>query len=90
MPSPEQLGLGAGETPAGPGRLDWNAALEQVRHLGATGFNLTRLPEGGCRVSLLLPADQPGRSQYVEATAATEAEAARLALQRAAECSARP
>jgi hypothetical protein len=84
MPSPEQLGLGAGAQagPSGP-----SAVLQEVRRLGATDFNLSWLPQGGCRVSLLLPAGLDGHGRHVEATAGTEAEAVQLAMQRAEQVS---
>jgi hypothetical protein len=86
MPSPEQLGLTRAASVAtadGRDAVDWNAALERVRRLGATGFHLTRLPQGGHQVTLLLPTAQADRSQYVEVTASTEAAAVRIALDRA-------
>jgi hypothetical protein len=86
MPSPEQLGVPAGRLPilsAREEKADWNAAVEKANRLGATGLHLARLPQGGCQVTLLLPSGQADRVQHIEATAATEADAVRLALERA-------
>jgi hypothetical protein len=81
LPSPEQLGLVA--APAAGEQVDLNAALQQARRLGVTGFNLNQLPDGSYQVALRLPTCQPDRTQHVEATARTEAAAVRLALERA-------
>jgi hypothetical protein len=84
MPSPERLGVGV-PRPAAGGTLDWSVVGRQLQQVGANGSHLDRLPEGGFRFTCWLPGAQPGVSRRVEATAATEAEAARLALERAAQ-----
>jgi hypothetical protein len=95
MPSPEALGLARGPqagaaapvdvSPAAapPAAVDWNDAHARLRRLGALGFHLDRLPEGGCRVSFHLPTNQPQRTRVVESVGRTEAEAVHLALQQA-------
>jgi hypothetical protein len=93
MPSPGQLGLGISRP--GPeadvgSSVDWNAALKRARELGATGFNVARVPEGGFQVVLLLPTGEADRTQHIEATAASEAGALRLALERAELWATRP
>jgi hypothetical protein len=86
MPSPAQLGLTMTQPvlPAAAGEsLDWNAALQQVNHLGATNFNLVKLSPDSYQVSLMLPTGEKGLSQQIEAMAHSQAEAVRLALDRA-------
>jgi hypothetical protein len=63
--------------------VDWNVTVTRLRALEAVGFHLDRLPEGGYRFTCWVPAAQAGRTSRVEAMAATEAEAVRLALERA-------
>jgi hypothetical protein len=86
MPAPEQLGVSAGwkgSLASAGEKVDWNTVLDKVNRLGSIGFHLTRLPQGGCQVTLLLPTGQTDRIQHIEASAATEADAVRLALERA-------
>jgi hypothetical protein len=83
MPSPERLGVGL-HRPAAGGALDWAVVGRQLQQVGASGSHLDRVHEG-FRFTCWLPGSQPGVSRRVEATAATEAEAARLALERAAQ-----
>jgi hypothetical protein len=85
MPSPEELGLLVHAPAAAPiaASLDWNAAHQEVHRLGATNFNLSRLPQGGFQATLVLPTADPSRQQHIEASAGSEAEAVRLALERA-------
>jgi hypothetical protein len=82
LPSPEDLGVSAPRPTAG---ADWSAALRRFDQLGATGFQLEKLPQGGCRVSCLLPTSQPGRTHRIDAQAASDGDALRLALERAEE-----
>jgi hypothetical protein len=56
-----------------------------LQAVGATGCHLDPVQGGGFRFTCWLPGSQPGRQQHVEATATTAAEAARLALERAAQ-----
>jgi hypothetical protein len=79
LPTPEQLGV-ACTPPAPPETVDWNATHTRLRQLGALGWQVARLPQGGYRFTFLLPTAQPNCSRHVEATAASEAEAVRLAL----------
>ncbi len=78
LPSPEELGIRVAASPA----MDWNATHSRLERLRAVRFQSDRLPEGGHRVTFLLPAGQ-AQTQQVEACAATEADAVQLALQRA-------
>ena len=82
MPTPEQLGIGSSARPA-PAAADWSAARRRLELLGASCFQLEKRPAGGYRFVCLLPTAQPGRSHRIEAEADTEAEAVRVALERA-------
>ena len=79
LPPPEQLGIGAASAPAD---IDWNAIHGQLRRVGATVYRSQQTAHGYC-FTCLLPTADPSRNQRIEATAATEAEAIRLALARA-------
>lgn len=81
LPAPEQLGV-AHAAPAAANRLDWAATRSQLDRLGATCFHLEKL-ESGWRFTCLLPAREPGKQRRIDAEAATEAEAVRVALERA-------
>ncbi len=82
IPSPEQLGVTAG-APVAPDSPDWSTVHRRLDLLGATCLHLEKLPQGGCRFTCLLPTSQPDRHHHIEAQAASEAEAVRLALQKA-------
>jgi hypothetical protein len=84
MPSPEQLGVVRAKPAAGDG-VDWTAARRRLERLGATCFHLEKLAPNGYRFTCLLPTAQTGRAHHVEAVAATEAEAVRLALEKSEE-----
>src|SRR5437763_3610054 len=83
MPSPEQLGIAAANAPTGA--LDWTAANRRLALLGAISSHRERLPQGGFRFVCLLPTTQADRTHRIEAVATTEAEAVRVALQKAEE-----
>jgi hypothetical protein len=85
MPSPERLGVGLPRPPT----LDATTIARRLQQLGASGYHLDRLPEGGFRFTCWIPTAQPGVSNRIEATAASESEAARLALEKAAQTNAR-
>jgi hypothetical protein len=74
MPPPEALGVSAPVTD-----LDWTDLRLKLDRLGATGFALEKLPEGGYRFACKLPA-RGGPVRAVEGRASTEAEAVRRAL----------
>jgi hypothetical protein len=82
MPSPEQLGV-ATARPAGD--IDWDATHRRLDRLGALCFHREKLDRGGYRFTCLLPTSQADRTHRVEVVAATEAEAVRLALEKAEE-----
>jgi hypothetical protein len=84
MPSPEQLGVTRAKLAPGD-VVDWAAARRRLDRLGATGFLLEKLPQGGYRFTCLLPTTQAGRTHHVEAVAATEAEAVRATLEKSEE-----
>jgi hypothetical protein len=84
MPSPQELGVTDVKQKENS-NIDWTAVHSQLNQLGATCFHLERAPEGDCRISCLLPTNQPGRTHRIEAEGASEADAARLALARAKE-----
>lgn len=81
MPSPEELGVSAGRRSAAD--ADWTLARRRLNELGASCFQLEKLPGGGYRFVCLLPGSQSNRNHRVESEAASEAEAVRLALARA-------
>jgi hypothetical protein len=76
LPTPEELGVGARSAE----QSDWTPGYRRLCDLGATSFQFTRLPQGGCRVSCVLPTAQPDRNHRIDAEAATEFEAIRLAV----------
>ena len=80
MPSPEQLGVR--ETRKAESTVDWDLVHRRFHEAGATCFQLDNHPQGGCRLTCLLPTVNPDRTHRIEAVAATEAEVARLALER--------
>jgi hypothetical protein len=81
LPSPEELGVGVRRT-ADAG-LDWDTVHRRLEGLGAVCFQMNRLPQGGWRVTCLLPTGQSDRSQRIEAEAADRDDAVRLVLERA-------
>jgi hypothetical protein len=83
IPTPEQLGVAT--VPMSEGTSDWAAANRRLDLLGAVSSHRERLPQGGYRFTCLLATEQADRKHRVEAVAATEEEAVRLALQRAEE-----
>jgi hypothetical protein len=76
MPPPEALGV-----PVPATAVDWTDVRVKLDRLGATGFALERLPEGGYRFACRVPSADGVRA--VEGRAATEAEAVRRALEQA-------
>jgi hypothetical protein len=74
MPTPEELGVASVQRPENA-TIDWAAVHDRLDHLGATCFHLERMPQGACRITCLLPTDQPGRSHRIEAVASSEADA---------------
>ena len=81
IPSPEELGLAAAK--AGDGGIDWGAVNRRLDGLGATCFQMQRVPAGRRHVLCLLPTAQPNQTHRVEAEADAKAEALRLALEQA-------
>jgi hypothetical protein len=83
LPSPEELGVSARTTTAND--ADWTVVLHRrLKSLGATCFQIEQTQQGnGCRITCLLPTRELGRTHRIEASAASEAEAARLALAQA-------
>lgn len=79
LPPPEQLGIGSASAPA---EIDWNAVHRRLHQLGSTSYQSQRTADG-YRFTCLLPTANPDRTQRIEAQAAGEAEAIRLALDRA-------
>ena len=84
MPTPEELGVAAVKRPENE-NIDWAAVHDRLNHLGATCFHLERMSQSACRITCLLPTDQPDRSHRIEAVASSEAEAIRLILAKAQE-----
>ena len=79
LPSPEQLGVAASKIESA---VDWNLVHRRFNDAGATCFLLDHRPQGGYKLTCLLPTGQSNRTHHIEVEAATEAEAARLALER--------
>ena len=84
MPSPQELGVADVKRPENP-IVDWTAVHNQLDRLGATCFQLERMPEGSFRITCLLPTNQRSCSHRIEAQASSEADAVRLALAKAQE-----
>lgn len=82
LPSPAALGITASRPVATAVALDWNAVHARLERLGAVRFQSDRLPQGGYRVTFVLPSGAAG-TQQVEGIAATQADAVQLALRRA-------
>jgi hypothetical protein len=81
MPSPGDLGIRVAKAEEPP--VDWNLVDQRLHKLGALSIHRQRLTQGGYRFFFLVPTSQADRVQRVEAVAATEAEAVRLALEKA-------
>jgi hypothetical protein len=84
MPSPEQLGVSCAKI-ADKESAEWTAARQRLDRLGAVGFQMDKTGQGGFRFTCLLPTVQPGRIHRIDAVAATEADAVRLAIDKAEE-----
>lgn len=84
MPSPDQLGIAAAApAPAPAAKVDWAAARERLGRLHAVSFNVDQPAQGGCRFTCFLATAQAAVTHRVEASAATEGDAVRLALDKA-------
>jgi hypothetical protein len=85
IPTPEELGLAPARSaaPAQAAGLDWGATRARLQGLGAVSFFHERLPAGGYRFRCWLPRPQGG-TECLEGSAASEGEAVRLCLDRAA------
>jgi hypothetical protein len=81
MPTPERLGIG--QPAPRPAGLDWPKVGRRLQELGATGCHLDPQAGGGYRFTCWLPGERPGVQRRIEASGATQAEAAQLALERA-------
>lgn len=78
LPTPEQLGLTVRATQSAGER----SIGERAKELGILRYHTDRI-NGHFRFTCWLPGDRAGVSRCIEALAATEDEAARLALDRA-------
>jgi hypothetical protein len=79
IPAPSELGIDAGQHQSNS-NLDWAAIHGRLDQLGATCFHMQKTPEGGYRISCLLPTGQQGQTRHVEAEALSESDAVRMAL----------
>jgi hypothetical protein len=82
LPTPEQLGVGLSKESQRKA-IDWANVHDRLERLGASCFHQQKVPEGGYRITCLLPTAQSERTHRIEAQAATEAEAVRAVLARA-------
>lgn len=82
MPSPEQLGVAAA---TGASNSNWEEFHQRLDRLGAASIHREKLSDGGCRLICLFPITHTERSHRIEAAARSEAEAMRLALEKAEE-----
>lgn len=87
LPPPEALGIRPAATGVAPMAIsaepmDWSRARQQMASLGVKSFQFETMTDGRHRFVCAL-ADAFGRQQQVEASATTEAEAVRQALERA-------
>lgn len=91
LPPPEALGIRPATPAAAPmlmssavtaEPMDWTRARQQMATLGVRSFQFETMADGRHRFVCAL-ADASGRQQQVEASATTEAEAVRQALERA-------
>jgi len=82
LPTPEECDVKCPPRPAA-GEPDWAAVHARVKALGAVCFQVEKLAPGGSRVTCVLPTAQAGRTHRIEARAATDAEAVRVALEQA-------
>jgi hypothetical protein len=85
IPSPEELGIGAGGA-ASKSAFDWNAVHARLGQLNAT-FQSRRSTDGYFEFTCLLPTARQGQAHRIEARAASETEAVRLALDKVEEWS---
>jgi hypothetical protein len=76
MPSPDQLGIASASAMA-----DWAGVHRRLTELGALCVQGEKV-EGGYRFTCLLPTAESQRNHRIEALAASEGEAVRLALDR--------
>lgn len=91
LPPPEALGIRPAASALAPVAtsmaisaepMDWSRARQQMTSLGVRAFQFETMADGRHRFVCAL-ADAFGRQQQVEASATTEAEAVRQALERA-------
>lgn len=84
MPSREELGLLTAHPSASEPAPDWTAARHQLDRWQATNYRLEKTADSQFRFLCTLPYPQnPGKQRQFEATAASEGEALRLALEQA-------
>lgn len=76
MPAPDQLGVNAH---LANGACDWTAIHRRVQELGVVSFQMDRLSPEVYQITCLVPAEA-NHTHRIEAHGATEAEAARCAL----------
>jgi hypothetical protein len=86
LPSPAALGIQqADHAPSAAQTVDWNHVHARLGRLGALGFHMDRLPQGGVRVTFMLPAGDQ-RARQIEVVADSEAAAVNAALEHAESC----
>jgi hypothetical protein len=85
MPSPGDIGV-VPPAKTAAAKVDWNETRSRLDRLGAIGLQTIQMNDGRHRIAFVLRTRQADQVQHVEATAATEAEAVALALERAEQC----
>lgn len=80
MPSPDKLGVGG--RPA-DGASDWTAIHRRIQELGVVSFQADQLSAEVYQFTCLMPTAEAGRTHRIEGHGATQAEAARRALDEA-------
>jgi len=82
IPSPEEVGV-ASPNKGAAAKVDWNQTRDRLGRLGLIKLETVHQEDSRHRVVLVLRTRQADQVQNIEATAATEAEAVALALERA-------
>ena len=80
MPSPDKLGVAGKAADVAP---DWEAIHRRIQELGVVSFQADQLSAEVFQFTCLMPTAEAGRTHRIEGHGATQAEAARRALDEA-------